>query len=100
MLIRPLWTDQVGSLWSYLKHLHRHCKRIPQVLAHHGYDARPISPLVRCTGKEDAQKGLQQGTITSKQLDVIFKPLVDVQTNVDKCLNSMTIKIGEDVYTS
>ena len=35
-----------------------------------------------------------------KQLDVIFKPLVDVQTNVDKRLNSMTIKIGEDVHTS
>ena len=35
-----------------------------------------------------------------KQLDVIFKPLVDVQTNVDKRLNSMTIIIGEDVYTN
>ena len=29
-----------------------------------------------------------------KQLDVIFKPLVDVQTNVDKRLNSMEIKLG------
>ena len=35
-----------------------------------------------------------------KQLDVIFKPLVDVQTNVDKCLNAMEIRIGEAVYTN
>ena len=35
-----------------------------------------------------------------KQLDVMFKPLVDVQTNVAKCLNYMTIAIGEVVYTN
>ena len=48
-------------------------------------------------------KGMPKGATTRnyhKQLDVIFKPLVDVQTNVDKRLNSMEIRIGKAVYTN
>ena len=48
-------------------------------------------------------KGLPQGTTTRnyhKQLDVIFKPLVDVQTHVDTRLNAMTITIGQKRYTN
>ena len=48
-------------------------------------------------------KCLPQGTTTRnyhKQLDVIFKPLVDVQTNVDTRLNAMRITIGQKIYTN
>ena len=84
---------------------------VTQTIIHDGWGAVPWlpldHPLQRCLSAAQAhkaagcQKGLQQETIiTSKLMSFSSFWLVDVQTNVDKYLNSMTITIGEAVYTN
>ena len=100
MLIRPLLVDQSGQLTveplTFTSSIFTDTARGSHKFWH--TMGMMQDPLAHSSAAQ--AKGMPKGATTRnyhKQLDVIFKPLVDVQTNVDKRLNS---RIGNAVYTN